>query len=254
MRCDRARELINPFVDGELGGEDPKAVTAHIHDCPGCAILGPDIRRLSKAIAELGREPLPKALVLRVRSSLANAVEHYVVTKKRIVLWQLPFGIMRQAATLAASCALSVLLTWSFMTTNGQVGRLEQEILSAHVRSLLQDGPPIQVASSDTHRVKPWFVGRIDFAPDVKDLTTQGFPLLGGRLDYIRERRVIALVYRRQLHIVNVFMWPASDTEDSPKIATENGYNLLVWNKSGVTYWAVSDLDARELSRLQSLL
>jgi anti-sigma factor RsiW len=255
MRCDRAQELVDPLVDGELGDDDREAITAHMKDCPRCATLSVDIGRLGKSIAEVGREPAPKALVFRVRRHLANAVEHHEVGQKRFAPWRLPSGIMRQCATLAASCALSVLLTWSFMTSTGQVGRLEQEVLSAHVRSLLQDGPPIQVASSDTHRVKPWFAGRIDFAPDVKDLTTQGFPLLGGRLDYIRERRVVALVYRRQLHIVNVFMWPASGTEDAlPKLATDNGYNLLVWNKSGVTYWVLSDLDARELSRLQSLL
>jgi anti-sigma factor RsiW len=255
MRCDRARELINPLVDGELGDDDRKAVTAHINDCSCCAKFGVDIGRLSKSVAEVGREPAPKALAFRVRRHLANADEHHEVGQKRLVLWRLPSGIMRQCATLAASCALSVLLTWSFMTSSRQVGRLEQEILSAHVRSLLQDGPPIQVASSDTHRVKPWFAGRIDFAPDVKDLTAQGFPLLGGRLDYIGQRRVGALVYERRLHIVNVFMWPAAGTEDaSPKLSAENGYNLLVWNKSGVIYWAVSDLDARELTRLQNLL
>jgi anti-sigma factor RsiW len=255
MRCDRARGLINSLVDGELGDDDRKAVTAHIKDCRCCAKFGVDIRRLSKSIAEIGREPPPKALVFRVRRHLANAGERHQLAQKRLVIWQLPSGIMRHCATLAASCALSVLLTWSFMTSTGQVGRLEQEILSAHVRSLLQDGPPIQVASSDTHNVKPWFAGRIDFAPDVKDLTAQGFPLLGGRLDYIRQRRVGALVYQRRLHIVNVFMWPAASTEDaSPKLITENGYNLLVWNKSGVTYWAVSDLDVSELNRLQNLL
>ncbi len=255
MRCDRAQELIDPLVDGELGDDDREAITAHMKDCPRCATLSVDIGRLGKSIAEVGREPAPKALVFRVRRHLANAVEHHEVGQERFAPWRFPSGIMRQCATLAASCALSVLLTWAFMTSSGQGSRLKQEILSAHVRSLLQDGPPIQVASSDTHRVKPWFAGRIDFAPDVKDLTAQGFPLLGGRLDYIGQRRVGALVYQRRLHIVNVFMWPAANTEDAPpKHITENGYNLLTWNKSGVTYWAVSDLDARELTRLRNLL
>jgi hypothetical protein len=103
------------------------------------------------------------------------------------------------------------------------------------------------VASSDAHNVKPWFAGRVDFAPDVKDLTVEGFPLLGGRLDYVGERRVGALVYQRRLHIVNVFMWPAPSLDDvAPKLTTKNGYNLLAWSKSGITYWAISDLDALE--------
>ena len=168
--------------------------------------------------------------------------------------WQLPFGIMRQCATLAASCALSVLLTWAFMTSPGQGRRLKQEILSAHVRSLLQDGPPIQVASSDTHRVKPWFAGRIDFAPDVKDLTAQGFPLLGGRLDYIGQRRVGALVYQRRLHIVNVFMWPAASTEDAPRSTSPIMATTCSCGTSAASPIGGPDLDARELTRLQSLL
>jgi anti-sigma factor RsiW len=140
------------------------------------------------------------------------------------------------------------------VTSNQQTAQLEQQVLQAHIRSLLQDGP-IQVASSDSHTVKPWFAGRVDFAPDVKDLTAEGFALLGGRLDYVDDRRVGALVYRRRLHVVDVFMWRAPGNEEvAPTLATKNGYNLLSWTKGGVTYWAVSDIDANELKRLQSLL
>jgi anti-sigma factor RsiW len=196
MRCDRALELISPFVDGELREEDRQAVAAHIEACADCAALAVDIRRMSKAIAEVGREPAPKALFLRVRSTLASAARDRERGKKRFALWRVPSGIVRQAGMLAASCALSVLLTWSFMTSTGRANRLEQELLTAHIRSLLQDSP-IQVASSDSHNVKPWFAGRVDFAP---------------------------------------------------------GYNLLAWSKTGVTYCAISDLDALELERLQRLL
>jgi anti-sigma factor RsiW len=253
MRCDRAQELINPFVDGELGAEDREAVAAHIEACADCTALVVDMQRMSKAIAEIGREPAPKALALRVRSALAAAVDQEPANK-RFLLWRVPSSIVRQAGMLAASCALSVLLTWSFMTATRQATRLQQEILTAHVRSLLQDSP-IQVASSDSHAVKPWFAGRVDFAPDVKDLTAEGFPLLGGRLDYVGERRVGVLVYRRRLHIVNVFMWAAASRDDiAPKLTTKNGYNLLDWSKNGITYWAASDLDASELEHLQSLM
>ena len=254
MRCDRALELISAFVDGELDGEDRQAVAAHIEACADCAALAVDIQRMSKAIAEVRREPAPEALALRVRSTLASAAVDHERGKKRFVLWRVPSGIVRQAGMLAASCALSVILTWSFMASTGQANRLEQELLTAHIRSLLQDSP-IQVASSDAHNVKPWFAGRVDFAPDVKDLTVEGFPLLGGRLDYVGERRVGTLVYRRRLHVVNVFMWTAPSLDDvAPKLTTKNDYNLLAWSKTGVTYWAISDLDALELERLQRLL
>ncbi len=131
---------------------------------------------------------------------------------------------------------------------------MQQEIITAHIRSLLQDGP-IQVASSDSHTVKPWFAGRVDFAPEVKDLTAEGFPLMGGRLDYVHGRRVGGLVYKRRLHTINVFMWRAPGGDDAaPSATTRNGYNFLTWTKAGVIYWAVSDLDGAELKRLQELL
>jgi anti-sigma factor RsiW len=255
MRCNHARELINPLLDGELGARDRNGVSAHMEDCQRCNEIAADIRRLRKSISQVGRTAAPKTLVFRVRRNLVDAVDHSEFGQTRIQSWWRPSPLVRQAATLAACCALSVLLTWSIMTSIAQGSRLEHEILAAHVRSLLQDGPPIQVTSSDTHTVKPWFAGRIDFAPDVKDLTAQGFQLLGGRLDFVQQRRVVALVYQRRLHIVNVFMWRTASTEDTPlALTSKNGYNLLLWNKSGVTYWAVSDLDARELRRLQNLL
>jgi anti-sigma factor RsiW len=161
---------------------------------------------------------------------------------------------MRQAAALIAACALSALLTWWMLAAGGRSERLQQELLAAHVRSLLQDSP-IQIASSDQHTVKPWFAGRVDFAPEVKDLTGEGFPLLGGRLDYVRDRRVGVLVYRRRAHVINVFMWPSGSNEaTAPSLVTRNGYNLLAFDKGGISYWAVSDLEAGELRRLASLL
>jgi anti-sigma factor RsiW len=252
MRCDRARELVGAYVDGELRGDDRAAVAAHIESCAVCMELMGDVKRTSKAIAELGREPAPAALASRIRSRLASAAGEEV--GKRLLPWRLPSRVWREAAALAACSALSVLLTWWVVTSTGQVAQLERQVVEAHVRSLLQDSP-IQVASSDSHTVKPWFAGRVDFAPDVKDLTAEGFPLLGGRLDYVHDRRVGALVYQRHLHVVNVFMWRAPGNEEvAPTLGTRNGYNLLTWTKGGVTYWAVSDLDAGELKRLQRLL
>src|SRR5262245_33092116 len=219
MRCDRARELVGAYVDGELGGDDCISIAAHIESCAGCRELMADIKRTSNAIAELGREPAPIGLASRIRSGLAGAVEEQISARKRLVPWRLPSSVWRQAAALAACSALSVVLTWWVIASTGRVDRLHQEIVAAHIRSLLQDSP-IQVASSDSHAVKPWFAGRVDFAPDVKDLTAEGFPLVGGRLDYVHDRRVGALVYRRRLHVVNVFMWRAPGNEEvAPRLA-----------------------------------
>jgi anti-sigma factor RsiW len=131
---------------------------------------------------------------------------------------------------------------------------LEHDVLSAHVRALLQESP-VQVAASDQHAVKPWFAGRVDFAPEVKDLTGEGFPLVGGRLDYIGGRRVGALVYKRRLHTIDVFMWPEKGGDEaSPRLVTLQGYNVLTWHRKDLTFWAISDLNAGELRELQSLL
>jgi anti-sigma factor RsiW len=111
------------------------------------------------------------------------------------------------------------------------------------------------VSSSDQHTVKPWFNGRLDFSPPVKDLTDRGFPLVGGRLDYLSDRPVAALVYRRQQHFINLFIWPVtSDPDGEKRIMTRQGYHLIHWTGAGMTYWAVSDLNVGELQEFVRIL
>lgn len=249
MRCERARELLGAYVDGELEKGDAAAVAAHLETCAHCREVAGDIRHIGSAMVRLGREPAPPELLARVRSSLAGIAE-----QREARFFFLTPLIVRQAAALAAACVLTALLTWWVTVATGESERLQEQLLTAHVRSLIQDSP-IQVASSDAHTVKPWFAGRVDFAPEVKDLTGEGFPLLGGRLDYVGERRVGVLVYKRRLHLINVFMWPAARAEASePRLYRKNGYNLLSWSRGGIGYWAVSDLEQGELRRLQGLL
>ena len=159
-----------------------------------------------------------------------------------------------RVAALLVLCALIVAAAVHMMSRMDSTALLERDVLAAHVRSLLQDSPT-QVASSEAHTVRPWFAGRLEFAPTVKDLAAEGFPLAGARLDYIGERRVAALVYRRRLHVVNVFVWPAADAADStPRARDLRGYNLLTWSRGGIAYWAISDLNMAELQQLQALL
>jgi anti-sigma factor RsiW len=262
MQCERARDLVSPYLDGELSPGERSAVAAHIEGCRACAAEVADFQRIGRTIAEMGREPTPKALALRVRAKLARAAEAEdaqipLQSPAKLVSSRPSFASryhMRQAAVIAAACIISAFATWWVTSAVGQQQRLEQEVLAAHVRSLLQESP-IQVASSDAHTVKPWFAGRIDFSPDVKDLAAEGFPLLGGRLDYVGGRRVGAIVYKRRLHTINVFMWPSGSAEDAAaSLVTRNGYNLLAWSHGGITYWAVSDLSPGDLRQLQNLM
>ena len=179
MQCDEARSLIGPLIDGEASGPRLQALRAHIGACGDCAQTLESYRRTSLGLKEAGRVAVPAGLEGRIRSALA-AADGMIAAQTRT--WLL------QAAALVAACLLSVALTWAVLRPAGDELRVEQDVLSAHIRSLLQDSP-IQVASSDPHSVKPWFNGRIEFAPVVKDLTAEGFPLAGARLDYIDGQR-----------------------------------------------------------------
>jgi anti-sigma factor RsiW len=125
---------------------------------------------------------------------------------------------------------------------------VDREIAASHFRSLMTPGHLMDVASTDQHTVKPWFDGKVDFAPPVKDLAEQGFPLTGGRLDYVAGQPAAALVFKRQQHIINLFIWPNSNVSDASETATtERGFHLVHWTRGGMNFWAVSDLNEKEL-------
>jgi anti-sigma factor RsiW len=136
-----------------------------------------------------------------------------------------------------------------FVTTRPEPGSsLEDELISSHVHSLLANHLT-DVATSDQHTVKPWFNGKIDFSPPVVDLKARGFPLVGGRVDYLKGRVVAALIYRRSGHVINLFIWPASGP--SVPAGEREGYSLLNWSQAGLNFWAVSDLNEPELKQFQ---
>jgi anti-sigma factor RsiW len=158
-----------------------------------------------------------------------------------------PLGAARLRAGSAVS-ALAATGLVAIVLRNDDQQLIEAEIVSAHLRSL-QPGHLIDVVSSDQHTVKPWFNGKLDVSPPVIDLTAQGFTLIGGRLDYVDNRAIGAVVYKRRAHVINLFVAQTSNMERKPaKIETVQGFNIRRWSDRGLNYWAVSDIGADELA------
>jgi anti-sigma factor RsiW len=165
---------------------------------------------------------------------------------------------MRRAVGLAAAFAAVAVVTWNvalFQAAPSREDMFAHEVLAAHVRSLMAPGRMTDVESSDQHTVKPWFAGKLDFTPPVRDLAADGYPLAGGRLDYVDGRSVAELTYHRRLHAVSLFLWPEEmDGDTAVKQRTLNGYSLATWRRGGMRYWAVTDAAPIELTHFAELL
>ena len=252
MQCTEAQRFVPAYLDGELDPAKCVEIEQHLENCAGCRQVYESEQALKAAFKTDGLYfPAPPGLQTRVMRSLPQ--EKPSVGNRR---WKWD----RAAYGFALSVALFLLAAFLIYRPAPvpQSDVLAQEVLSSHIRSLMA-AHLFDVRSTDKHTVKPWFDGKIDYAPIVEDLTPQGFPLIGGRLDYLDERPVAALIYGRQKHIINLYLWPAPKEPDAAmKLVTLRGYNLWHWAKSGTVYWAVSDLNSSELQefarRLQAKL
>ena len=238
MTCDEAEILLHALVDGELDAGHARDVENHVAGCPHCAVLLRDYREMSKAVAEADlRYTAPPDLRRRIEAALPQPRQ---LQSRRAVLRGFAMG--SAASALAATGLVAIVLR------RDDFERIQSEVVSAHLRSL-QAGHLTDVISTDQHTVKPWFNGKLDVSPPVIDLTTEGFTLIGGRLDYVDARAIGAVVYRRRQHVINLFVAQTGNTERrAAKIETIQGFNIRHWSDRGLNYWAVSDLAKDELA------
>jgi anti-sigma factor RsiW len=250
MTCDAMRPLLDPYVDGELAPERAAAVADHLSSCAACSSEYEGVLRTVQTLREgLVRHHAPDVLRARIRGALREAAATSVPAARRD-RW-LPWRAVAAAVLIAAASSAVTLATSARRSADRGVA---DEVLTSHIRSLMP-AHLVDVQSSDQHNVKPWFNGRLDFSPAVPRLEDAGFPLQGGRLDYLHGRPVAAVVYTRRQHIVNVFSWPADSGTDIPaSLTTRHGYNLVHWRASGVEHWLASDLNAAELEQFARLL
>jgi anti-sigma factor RsiW len=236
---------VDALLDGELAKRDAAEVEAHLAGCPTCARFREDRLALRSAIrAELPRLDAPDLLRSRVRVAL----------RKEAGRQRVPLG--RAAGrwlALAASLAAVAIGSWQLGSAHGAASILADEVIASHVRSLMP-GHLSDVVSSDQHTVKPWFDGRLDFSPPVHDFAGRGFPLLGGRLDYLNGRPVAALVYGRRQHVVSVFLWPANRPNHVAPPLERRGYHVLHWATPEFAYWVTSDIGLAELTDFAGML
>jgi anti-sigma factor RsiW len=232
---------LDAYLDGELAALDARELEVHLNECPACARFRDERLDLRSAIsAGIPAFPAPELLRQRVRAALKTAARAPAPDR-----WSLR-GVWRPLA-MAASLAVVAVGSWNLALQRAAGDTLADNLLASHIRSLMP-GHLTDVVSTDQHTVKPWFNGRLDFSPPVHDFAPQGYPLLGGRLDYADGRSVAVLAYGRRQHLINVFLWPATRAPGgAPQNRNRQGYHLLHWTTPDYVYWVVSDLGPAEL-------
>jgi anti-sigma factor RsiW len=249
MECRDARELLAAHVDGELRGREALEVARHLETCADCAAAQSALTAMRRAVQSgATRYRAPEALAARVQAALPAQPRQQPNAVVRS--WQRLALASAFASALAIAFAIGVLVTRPIPSD-----LVADDIVATHVRSLVS-GRPVDVASSDRHTVKPWFAGKLDYSPPVHDLSEQGFPLVGGRVDYIDHRPVAALVYRRHQHTINLYVRPAAPgaPNSGPTSESRQGFQLLRWVRDGMAYFAISDTEPAELAQFRAAL
>ena len=237
--CPDQQMLLQGLLDGELDAANALACEAHLRGCDACNAEFQRLQMLKEAVAAPGvAYRAPEGLRRRIEALAAGGASR--PPRRSASAWA-------AGAITAIAAALAMVVILPQVADSG----VERQLVASHVRSLLANHLT-DVATSNQHVVRPWFNGRVDFAPPVPELADRGFPLVGGRLDYIKGRVVPAIVYHRRLHTINLFVWPAGPAAPGPvRTARRDGYSLVEWTQGGLRMSAVSDIDAGELQQFR---
>lgn len=246
MTCDASRSVLHAYLDGELDAMRAAEFEQHVENCAACTreFEAQESLRSSIQRAQL-YESMPPGLENKIRKQIAAAEPRS--------LWKFP---ALQWLAVAVALLLVTGATWKILPmlhSGSELSASAAEIVDAHIRSL-QPGHLTDVASTDQHTVKPWFDGRIPFAPPVRDFTEEGFPLIGGRLDVLQGQTAAALVYGRRKHFISVYVWPERAGDVDQYSGVKSGYNWISWRQGELRLCAVSDTNRDDLAALKELI
>jgi anti-sigma factor RsiW len=241
MNHHEIRQLLPAYVDDELSIAEALAIERHLPGCPDCQRACMEQRSVKTLVSQhAGYAAAPAHLAQQLAAALPMEKPRPAPAGRRPATWL--------SRTLAIAGLSAAVLGGAYYLNLSSMGRqAAQEVAFSHIRSLQADHL-FDIASSDEHTVKPWFNGKLAFSPPVVDLASQGFPLTGGRLDFLDGHPAAVLVYRHNRHPINLYVWPGED-HDAPLQAQEyHGYHLMRWTADKMHYWAISDLAADELA------
>ena len=241
--------MMHGYLDGELDAVHSLRFEQHLESCDNCSKQLEKAQRLRQVIGQDGVSwRMPADVRERVLATVAHQANYASHNEKTSAFANCLEFIKRWSYIPSlAGIAASLFLVLSLPS---QEVSLQDQLVASHVRSLLANHLT-DVQTSDQHTVKPWFNGKIDFSPPVVDLATQGFSLVGGRVDYVDGKVVAALIYRRHAHVINLFIWPTTKLDLNS--ASYDGYNLVRWTDKGLAFWAVSDVGPEDLASFHQL-
>lgn len=249
MDCNELNVMLNAYVDGELDALTMARMESHLHTCATCQ------RRLREQ-TDLRTAIKTASPYFKAPASLRNRI-HMELHKEEKPRWREYLNTWRWPSMGAALSSIvlfsaSLVLVLNTPSTDDLITR---EVVASHVRSLMAEHLA-DIRSTDQHTVKPWFIGKLDFSPPVHDLAAQGFELVGGRLDYVNNRQVAALVYQYRKHIINLFIWPAAGHKQISAVSEKQlqGYAAYVWTQADMQFWAISDINEKDFGQFSQLL